>query len=88
MQKKVIKVKDENILYVRSAAIFVQLANKYKCNIRISKNELESDGKSITGVLTVTATHGSEFIIYADGEDELEATDKLSGILEQKKEDL
>jgi phosphocarrier protein HPr len=56
-------------LHARPAAEFVKLAGRYDAEIRVEKEGLEVDGKSIMGVLMLAAEHGSELIIRAEGKD-------------------
>ena len=56
-------------LHARPAALFVQTAKQYDCDIRVSHDEREANAKSILNVLTLGASQGSVITIYAEGED-------------------
>jgi len=71
-------------LHARPAAMFVQTANKYKSNIKISKEEKEVDAKSILGVLSLAAFYNDEVKIRAEGEDAEEALKQLVDLVNSK----
>jgi phosphocarrier protein len=56
-------------MHARPAAEFVKLAARFRSHIRVEKEGLEVDGKSIMGVLMLAAEQGSELIIRAEGSD-------------------
>jgi phosphocarrier protein HPr len=66
-------------LHARPAAEFVKLAGRFRAEIKVEKDGLEVDGKSIMGVLMLAAEHGSELIIRAEGSD---AQDALTALVE------
>ncbi|MEM2122518.1 MAG: HPr family phosphocarrier protein [Candidatus Bathyarchaeia archaeon] len=56
-------------LHARPAALFVQTAKQFKCLIRVKKDYLDADAKSILDVLSLGAEQGSAITIFTDGED-------------------
>jgi phosphocarrier protein HPr len=56
-------------LHARAATMLVQLAAKYESELHISKDGREVNGKSIMGVLLLTATKGAKIGIRAVGGD-------------------
>ncbi|MES2201266.1 MAG: HPr family phosphocarrier protein [candidate division FCPU426 bacterium] len=56
-------------LHLRAAAQFVQTANKYRCDVWVTKDERRVNGKSIMGVMTLVAAVGSKILVECDGED-------------------
>ena len=77
-------IRNEVGLHARAAAIFVQAANKYLCDVFIESGENKVNGKSIMGVMSVGAYQGEELTIITKGEDEIEALDDLVDIIENK----
>ena len=71
-------------LHARPAAEFVKLANRYKAEVWVAKEELEVSGKSIMGVMMLAAEHGSKIRIRAAGDDSEEAVDALSALVVSK----
>ena len=64
-------------LHARPASLFVQTTNKFKSKIRVVKDNLEVDGKSIMGLLMLAAPIGTVLKIIAEGEDEDEMVVQL-----------
>lgn len=67
-------------LHARPASLFVQTTNKYKSKIRVSKENLEVDGKSIMGLLMLAAPVGTQLKVVIDGEDENQMLEHLKGL--------
>ncbi len=79
MIKKTVQINNEHGLHARPAAHLVKTAGKYESHIRILKDGLEVNGKSIMGVMMLAAEPGSEIVLQIEGNDEQEA---LVAILE------
>jgi phosphocarrier protein HPr len=56
-------------LHARAAAQLVRLANRYASEIRVRKDGVEVNGKSIMGVLMLAAPKDSKVVVCATGED-------------------
>lgn len=67
-------------LHARAAAQLVHLANRFVSEIRIRKNGVDVNAKSIMGVLMLAAPRDSRIVILADGPDAEEAVEAI-GIL-------
>ena len=68
-------------LHARAAARLVHAASGFRCGIRVSRAGREADGKSIMGLLLLTAAQGSVITIVTDGPDEAEAADALCALI-------
>ncbi|MEE9500032.1 MAG: HPr family phosphocarrier protein [Candidatus Omnitrophota bacterium] len=79
--KKKLVIKNKSGLHARPAAIFVQIANKYDCEIAIKKGKQKVNGKSIMGIMMLAAEKGSKVIIIAEGDDAREAIRELENLL-------
>jgi phosphocarrier protein HPr len=75
-------IKNEVGLHARPAAQFVKAAEHYKSHVRLCKEDIWVNGKSILGILTLAAEHKSELILEVTGPDEQAAFNELKGILE------
>lgn len=64
-------------LHARAAAKFVHLAAGFSSQIRVSRGGRTMDGKSIMGILLLSAGAGASIEISADGADEAEAVADL-----------
>ena len=76
-----ITIKNKQGLHARPAALFVQIANKYSCDITLQKGRHKINGKSIMGIMMLEAGAGSKIIITVVGEDAEEAMRELEGLL-------
>ena len=68
-------------LHARPAAQFVKIAGRFAASIRVEKDGLEVNGKSIMGVLMLAAEHGSRLRLTAQGTDAEDAVDALSNLV-------
>jgi phosphocarrier protein len=73
-------------LHARPAADLVRLASKYESDIKLTKEDITVDAKSIMGVMMLAAECGSEVVITAEGPDEEEAMAAVAGLLETESE--
>ena len=56
-------------LHARAAALFVEKAGQFKCQITVSKDGLDVSGRSIMGLLLLAAAKGENIHIQAQGDD-------------------
>jgi phosphocarrier protein HPr len=82
--KKNIKIINKLGFHLRAVAVFVRESEKFKCEIKVRHGEVEADGKSIMGLMTLIAPQGSEIEIRATGNDAKEALAKLAQIIKNK----
>ncbi len=83
IEKKVI-LKNRLGLHARAASLLVNVARKFNSSIHLVKDSEEVNAKSILGILTLSASKGSELIIKAEGEDEEEAIREIEELIEKK----
>jgi phosphocarrier protein HPr len=74
-------------LHARAAAKLVLLANRFSSEIRLEKEGLEVNGKSIMGVLMLAAHRESLISVSALGPDAREAVDAIGGLIAEKFEE-
>lgn len=79
-----LKVENKLGLHARPAALFVQTTNKFKSKIKVIKDDMEVDGKSIMGLLMLAAAMGTTLKIVLDGEDEGGAAEALKKLFSMK----
>ena len=68
-------------LHARAAAKFVHLAASFASAVRVGRGGREIDGKSIMGLLLLSAAQGCDITITADGPDEEEAMSALCALV-------
>jgi len=67
--------------HARPAAEFVKLATTFSADVRLERDGMEVNGKSIMGVLMLAAEQGSMLIIRTEGSDAAQAADALAGLV-------
>ena len=77
MTNRSVTVVNQLGLHARAAARFVQLASRYKSQVRVSRDAKMMDGKSIMGILLLAAARGTAITISAEGPDEESAVGAL-----------
>jgi phosphocarrier protein len=70
MLRKTIKIINKLGMHARPATMIVKAANKYRSDFKIKKDDMEINGKSIMGVMTLAAEYNSEIELITDGIDE------------------
>ncbi len=70
-------------MHARPAAELVKLAGRFDAEIRLEKDGMEVNGKSIMGVLMLAAERGSRLTISAKGADADMAVSALSEMVER-----
>lgn len=70
-------------LHARAAAKFVHVASSFSASIRVGRGGREMDGKSIMGLLLLSAACGTSIMISADGADEQGAIAALCSLVER-----
>ena len=71
-------------LHARPASLFVQTTNRFKSKIKVIKDAMEVDGKSIMGLLMLAAPMGTILKIMAEGEDETALVESLKKLFASK----
>jgi phosphocarrier protein HPr len=84
LAEKTLKIQNELGLHARAATKLVQLATKYPCELTITKDGHEVNGKSIMGVLMLVASKGSTVTLRAKGDRAQEAVDAVAALIDDK----
>ena len=77
-----LKIINKAGLHARASTRLVQSANKYRCEVTVSKDGQDVNGKSIMGVLLLVAAKGSTITITCDGEDAQPCLDSLTQLVQ------
>ena len=81
VEKEVIVTSDAGI-HARPAMMLVKEAMKFKCSVKLIKDDIEADCKSIMSVLGLAIISGTKLKIVAEGEREDEIVDILISMIE------
>jgi phosphocarrier protein len=69
-------------LHARAAARFVHTAGRFHSRVTAGREGQVADGKSILGILLLSASQGTTIEVTADGPDEHEAIEALSALVD------
>lgn len=62
-------IRNQRGLHARAAAKFVKLANEYEADIQVRRGELTANGRSIMGLMMLSAGVGNEVEVTVSGRD-------------------
>jgi phosphocarrier protein len=82
--EKAVTIQNELGLHARAATKLVQLASKYPCELTISRDGNEVNGKSIMGVLMLVASKGTTIVLHARGDRAAEAVAAIAALVDDK----
>lgn len=60
-------------LHARASALFVKTSSRYSSDVKLARDDVEVNGKSIMGIMMLAASKGSSVRLTVDGADESEA---------------
>jgi phosphocarrier protein HPr len=78
-----IRIPNRMGLHARPAAEFVKLAGRFRAAVKVSRDDVEVDGKSIMGVLMLAAEQGCELVIRGEGDDAEAAIEALVSLVDR-----
>ena len=84
MIERKLKIQNKLGLHARPAALLVETASNYDAEVYVIKNGNTINAKSIMGVLMLAAEQGSELTFRARGNQEKEALNAISKLLDDK----
>jgi phosphotransferase system HPr (HPr) family protein len=65
-------------LHARPAALFVQTAQRFKCQVSVARDTQQVNAKSILSVLSLAVSQGTTVQVRAEGPDAAEAVAALT----------
>jgi phosphocarrier protein len=83
-QLRVIKICNKRGLHARASVKFVQCAEQYDAEIRVSKDGHVVGGTSIMGLMMLAAGNGSDIHVSASGPQAAEALAALQALIDDK----
>lgn len=84
MIKKELKIINELGIHARPAGMLANTASRFSCDIKLLKDGMEINAKSIMGIMTLAAAGGSVIELIAKGRDEAEAVKALTELFARK----
>jgi len=68
-------------LHARASALFVKTASRFAAEIRLAKEGVEVNGKSIMGIMMLAASKGTTVSLSAEGADEADALQAIGELI-------
>jgi len=65
-------------LHARASALFVKTASRFRSEVKLARDGIEVNGKSIMGIMMLAAAKGTRVRLSVDGDDEAEAMAPLA----------
>ncbi|MCK5583922.1 MAG: HPr family phosphocarrier protein [Elusimicrobiales bacterium] len=84
MMKITIKIQNTLGIHARPAGMIANTASGFECDVKIVKDSLEINAKSIMGIMMLAAGFGSEIEVVTNGKDEKEASVAINSLFEKK----
>jgi phosphocarrier protein HPr len=81
LAERLVEIVNSLGLHARPSAEFVKLASQFRSEVLLTKDEMQVNGKSIMGVMTLAAECGSHLTIRTEGEDAHAALEALAGLV-------
>lgn len=82
--EKTLLIQNELGLHARAATKLVQIASKFPCEVTVTKDGHEVNGKSIMGVLMLVASKGTTVTVKAKGERAAEVVGLIEALINDK----
>ena len=82
--EKSLLIQNELGLHARAATKLVQTASKFPCEITVTKDGHEVNGKSIMGVLMLVASKGTMVTLKAKGDRAADAVAAIAALIDDK----
>ena len=71
-------------LHARASAKLTKLASSFQCEVFMTRNSRRVNAKSIMGIMMLAAGLGAEVELETEGEDEQQASDAITALVNDK----
>jgi phosphocarrier protein len=68
-------------LHARASALFVKTASRFASDVKLVKEGVEVNGKSIMGIMMLAASKGTTVSLLVDGADEVDAMQSIGDLI-------
>ena len=68
-------------LHARASALFVKTASRFAAEVKLAKEGVEVNGKSIMGIMMLAASKGTTVSLSLEGIDEAEALQAIGDLI-------
>lgn len=82
MQQQEFEIVNKLGLHARASALFVKTASKFQSEVKLARESVEVNGKSIMGIMMLAASKGTKIRLTVEGSDEAEAMQTIGALIE------
>jgi phosphocarrier protein len=68
-------------LHARASALLVKTSSRFTSDVKLARDDVEVNGKSIMGIMMLAASKGSSVRLSVDGADEAEAFQAIGDLI-------
>jgi len=68
-------------LHARASALLVKTSSRFISDVKLARDDVEVNGKSIMGIMMLAASKGSSVRLTVDGADESEAFQTIGDLI-------
>jgi phosphocarrier protein HPr len=68
-------------LHARASALLVKTSSRFSSDVKLAREGVEVNGKSIMGIMMLAASKGSSVLVTVDGEDETAAFQTIGDLI-------
>ena len=68
-------------LHARASALFVKTASRFSSEVKLAKEGVEVNGKSIMGIMMLAASKGTTVLLTVNGPDEADAMQTIGDLI-------
>ena len=84
MIRKTLVISNKLGLHARASAKLTKLASSFQCEVFMTRSGRRVNAKSIMGIMMLAAGLGAEVELETDGEDEQQAADAITVLVDDK----
>jgi len=81
MQQQEFEIVNKLGLHARASALFVKTASKFQSEVKLARESVEVNGKSIMGIMMLAASKGTKIRLTVEGADEAEAIQTIGALI-------
>jgi phosphocarrier protein len=81
MQQQEFVIVNKLGLHARASALFVKTASKFQSEVKLARESVEVNGKSIMGIMMLAASKGTKIRLTLEGSDEVEAMQVIGALI-------
>ena len=79
--ERTVEIVNQLGLHARAAALLASRASGFEADIKLTREDAETNAKSIMGLMTLAAGQGSILTLVADGQDAETAVESLGQLI-------